>query len=139
MLCGDQLSEGFAQWCQYWAPDKLMPDYLMWDQFLTDCLAIALRLDGLETSHPIQVPIHEAEEVDQVSYAMAIKEEPLCHPPPNPANRIAVKQCVQRKKLYKFAQQFSRVCSRASKIALSNNWRSQSQCRMRKFVQCFMC
>ncbi len=38
----------------------------MWDQFVTDHMAAALRLDSLRSSHPIQVPIHHAEEVEQV-------------------------------------------------------------------------
>eukprot|EP00971_Amphidinium_carterae_P298852 5937299-Amphidinium_carterae.1 len=48
-----------------------MPSYLMWDQFLADTLAAALRLDGLETSHPIQVPIKEADEVEDVFDAVS--------------------------------------------------------------------
>ena len=38
----------------------------MWEQFVTDHAAAALRLDSLRSSHPIQVPIHHAEEVEQV-------------------------------------------------------------------------
>jgi aminopeptidase N len=38
----------------------------MWEQFVTDHMAAALRLDSLRSSHPIQVPIHHAEEVEQV-------------------------------------------------------------------------
>lgn len=45
----------------------------MWDQFTTDDQAAALRLDALASSHPIQVPIAHAEEVeevfDMISYA----------------------------------------------------------------------
>eukprot|EP00971_Amphidinium_carterae_P343021 6482545-Amphidinium_carterae.2 len=43
-----------------------MPDHQLWDQFLTETLASAMRLDGLLTSHPIQVPIKHAEEVEEV-------------------------------------------------------------------------
>lgn len=43
----------------------------MWDQFTTDHLASALRLDALKSSHPIQVPIHHAEEVEQVFDAIS--------------------------------------------------------------------
>lgn len=38
----------------------------MWDQFVTGHLASALRLDALKSSHPIDVPIRHAEEVEQV-------------------------------------------------------------------------
>lgn len=38
----------------------------MWDQFASGALQTALRLDSLLSSHPIQVPIAHAEEVEQV-------------------------------------------------------------------------
>merc|ERR1719401_1790466 len=56
------LNEGFASWCENYAADKLFPDYQIWEQFASDTLAAALRLDSLKTSHPIQVPIGNAEE-----------------------------------------------------------------------------
>ena len=65
------LNEGFASWAENWATDKLYPDYAMWDQFTNDHLAAALRLDALKSSHPIQVPIHHAEEVEQVFDAIS--------------------------------------------------------------------
>jgi len=60
------LNEGFASWCQYFATSEVKPDYELWDQFLLDMIAPALSLDGLKTSHPIQVPIKHAEEVQEV-------------------------------------------------------------------------
>ena len=61
------LNEGFASWMQTYAADKLFPSWMMWEQFTTDDQAAALRLDALVTSHPIQVPIAHAEEVEEVS------------------------------------------------------------------------
>lgn len=43
----------------------------MWSQFTTDALSAAMRLDALKSSHPIQVPIHHAEEVEQVFDAIS--------------------------------------------------------------------
>lgn len=43
----------------------------MWDQFVNDHLSRALKLDGLLSSHPIQVPIAHAEEVEQVFDAIS--------------------------------------------------------------------
>lgn len=43
----------------------------MWEQFGSDTLAAALRLDALKTSHPIQVPIAKAEEVEEVFDAIS--------------------------------------------------------------------
>lgn len=65
------LNEGFASWAENWASNEIFPDYKMWDQFTTGALAAALRLDSLRSSHPIQVPIHHAEEVEQVFDAIS--------------------------------------------------------------------
>jgi puromycin-sensitive aminopeptidase len=65
------LNEGFASWAENWAADVLYPEYAMWDQFTTGHLTSALRLDALKSSHPIQVPINHAEEVDQVFDAIS--------------------------------------------------------------------
>jgi len=65
------LNEGFASWAENYACDKLHPDWKMWEQFVTDHAAAALRLDSLRSSHPIQVPIHHAEEVEQVFDAIS--------------------------------------------------------------------
>lgn len=64
------LNEGFASWCENYSGD-ILTDYKYWDQFPGDTLAAALRLDGLATSHPIQVPIHKAEEVEEVFDAIS--------------------------------------------------------------------
>ncbi len=65
------LNEGFASWMQTWACDKLYPEWEMWEQFATDDQEGALRLDALRTSHPIEVPIKHAEEVEQVFDAIS--------------------------------------------------------------------
>jgi puromycin-sensitive aminopeptidase len=65
------LNEGFASWAENWASDVLYPHYQMWDQFVTDHLSKALKLDSLLSSHPIQVPIAHAEEVEQVFDAIS--------------------------------------------------------------------
>ena len=65
------LNEGFASWTECWASDKIFPDWGVWENFTTDHLANALRLDSLKSSHPIQVPIGHAEEVEQVFDAIS--------------------------------------------------------------------
>lgn len=65
------LNEGFACFMQTWSADKIFPEWQMWNQFVTDDLAAALRLDSLRTSHPIQVPINHAEEVEEVFDAIS--------------------------------------------------------------------
>mmetsp|Transcript_71782 Transcript_71782/g.181103 ORF Transcript_71782/g.181103 Transcript_71782/m.181103 type:complete len:897 (+) Transcript_71782:97-2787(+) len=65
------LNEGFASWCENYAADLIFPSYKLWDQFASDTLAHALRLDALKTSHPIQVPINYADEVEEVFDAIS--------------------------------------------------------------------
>ena len=65
------LNEGFASWAENWAADVLFPEWSMWDQFTTGHLSAAMRLDALRSSHPIQVPIFHAEEVEEVFDAIS--------------------------------------------------------------------
>src|SRR5210317_1015838 len=65
------LNEGFASWAENWAADHIYPQWNMWDQFTTGHLSAAMRLDALKSSHPIQVPIHHAEEVEEVFDAIS--------------------------------------------------------------------
>ena len=50
---------------------ELYPAWSMWEQFITDMQGRALQLDALRSSHPIQVPIKRAEEVEQVFDAIS--------------------------------------------------------------------
>ena len=67
------LNEGFATWAGWLAVDALFPEWRVWDQFLVNEQARGLELDGLESSHPIEVEIPDASKVneifDAISYA----------------------------------------------------------------------
>ena len=67
------LNEGFASYIPYLAIDALFPDWNIWSQFATDDLAIALKLDALRHTHPIEVDVHDPNEIgeifDAVSYS----------------------------------------------------------------------
>lgn len=67
------LNEGFASWIEYLAVDHIFPEWEMWAQFVTDEQQAALRLDALENTHPIRVPVHHPDEIrtifDTISYA----------------------------------------------------------------------
>ena len=65
------LNEGFASWAENYASHEIYPEYQMWDQFCSGALQTALVLDGMMSSHPIQVPIAHAEEVEQVFDAIS--------------------------------------------------------------------
>mmetsp|Transcript_8511 Transcript_8511/g.35009 ORF Transcript_8511/g.35009 Transcript_8511/m.35009 type:complete len:932 (+) Transcript_8511:189-2984(+) len=60
------LNEGFATWMETGVLDELRPEWRLWTQFVADFQGKALVLDALESSHPVQVPIRNAEEVEQV-------------------------------------------------------------------------
>ncbi|XP_050263568.1 aminopeptidase M1-like [Quercus robur] len=58
------LKEGFTIWVSYLAVNHLFPEWEMWTQFLNDCTEV-LRLDGLAESHPIEVEINHAREIEE--------------------------------------------------------------------------
>ncbi|KAL5114216.1 hypothetical protein ACEQ8H_007918 [Pleosporales sp. CAS-2024a] len=60
------LNEGFATWVGWFAIDHLYPDWNIWGQFVTDSTQQAFALDALRTSHPIEVPVFDGLEVDQI-------------------------------------------------------------------------
>ncbi|EFX06492.1 aminopeptidase 2 [Grosmannia clavigera kw1407] len=65
------LNEGFATWAGWLATEALHPDWDVWAQFVNEGMAKALRLDGLRSSHPIQVPVRDALAVNQVFDAIS--------------------------------------------------------------------
>ncbi|XP_047051404.1 aminopeptidase M1-C-like [Lolium rigidum] len=67
------LNEGFATWVSHLAVDSFFPQWNIWTQFL-DSTTTALRLDSLEESHPIEVEIHHASEVDQIFDAISYEK-----------------------------------------------------------------
>ncbi|KAF2861216.1 aminopeptidase-like protein [Piedraia hortae CBS 480.64] len=60
------LNEGFATWVGWYAVAYLYPDWNTWGQFVTESMQMAFELDSLRTSHPIEVPVKNALEVDQI-------------------------------------------------------------------------
>lgn len=65
------LNEGFATWVGWYAVDHLHPDWDVWGQFVTESMQTAFQLDSLRTSHPIEVPVKNALEVDQIFDAIS--------------------------------------------------------------------
>ncbi len=67
------LNEGFASYIEFLAVDKIYPKMDIWDQFMTHEHGVALRLDGLLNTHPIEVEVHHPDEIgeifDEVSYS----------------------------------------------------------------------
>ena len=65
------LNEGFATWMENFATDWLFPDWRIWDQFVYTDVNYALQLDSLLSSHPIEVPVERAEDVDEIFDAIS--------------------------------------------------------------------
>jgi puromycin-sensitive aminopeptidase len=65
------LNEGFATWMETGITGSLHPEWSMWEQFITDMQGAALSLDAKRSSHPVQVPIRDAAEVEQVFDAIS--------------------------------------------------------------------
>ncbi|WOG88506.1 hypothetical protein DCAR_0207741 [Daucus carota subsp. sativus] len=67
------LNEGFATWISYLATDIIYPEWRIWTQFL-DTTTGGLRMDALETSHPVEVEVHTARAVDETFDAISYKK-----------------------------------------------------------------
>ncbi|KAF3918942.1 Laeverin [Dactylellina cionopaga] len=59
------LNEGFATWVGWLAIDNFYPDWDVWGQFVVRARR-GFQLDSLRSSHPIEVPVRDALEVDQI-------------------------------------------------------------------------
>jgi len=65
------LNEGFATWAADLAVDRLFPSWQVWMQFVCSTFSAALRLDALESSHPIEVEVNRASEVNEIFDAIS--------------------------------------------------------------------
>ena len=60
------LNEGFATWMSWYSCNEFYPEWKVWETFVIDNLQAALGLDSLRSSHPIEVPVHRAEDINQI-------------------------------------------------------------------------
>ena len=65
------LNEGFATWVGWLAIDHLYPEWDTWAQFITESVQPAFQLDALRASHPIEVPVKDALEINQIFDAIS--------------------------------------------------------------------
>ncbi|GJD12448.1 Puromycin-sensitive aminopeptidase [Galdieria sulphuraria] len=65
------LNEGFATWAAYLAVDHLFPDWEVWKDFVSSTFASALKLDSLASSHPIEVDVKKASDVNEIFDAIS--------------------------------------------------------------------
>lgn len=60
------LNEGFATYVGWLACDYLYPEWRVFSRFITESMQNALQLDSLRQSHPIEVPVKSALDIDQI-------------------------------------------------------------------------
>ncbi|KEG07060.1 aminopeptidase [Trypanosoma grayi] len=65
------LNESFATYMEYWSINKLFPEWQVFTQFVHDEIARAFKLDSLRSSHPIEVDVRNANEIDDIFDAIS--------------------------------------------------------------------
>ncbi|MCJ1306481.1 Aminopeptidase 2 mitochondrial [Agyrium rufum] len=67
------LNEGFATWMSWYSCNHFFPEWKVWESYVTGVLQQALNLDSMRSSHPVEVPVTRADQVneifDSISYA----------------------------------------------------------------------
>ncbi|OJJ62910.1 hypothetical protein ASPSYDRAFT_86560 [Aspergillus sydowii CBS 593.65] len=65
------LNEGFATWMSWYSCNTFYPEWKVWQTYVIDNLQSALSLDSLRSSHPIEVPVKRADEINQIFDAIS--------------------------------------------------------------------
>ncbi len=60
------LNESFADWAELYVWETLDPSWKMWQNFTIDGYMNALLLDSNKASHPIEMPVKKAAEINQI-------------------------------------------------------------------------
>ena len=67
------LNEGFASYVEYLGVEATQPQFKLLEQFILSDFQSVLKIDALETSHPISIPVGHPDEIneifDRISYA----------------------------------------------------------------------
>eukprot|EP01084_Bolivina_argentea_P062069 113501_1 len=65
------LKEGFASFMQYFSADIVDPSLNIWSLYILQEYSSAFRLDGMKSSHPIEVDVYTAKGADEVFDAIS--------------------------------------------------------------------
>ncbi|KAH3667298.1 hypothetical protein OGAPHI_002947 [Ogataea philodendri] len=68
------LNESFATYMSFKCCDYLEKDWKIWENFVNDSFQTALSLDSLRSSHPIEVPVASADEINQIFDAISYEK-----------------------------------------------------------------
>jgi len=63
---------------EYFAIDQLFPEWCVFEQFVHFDVFRAFALDGLKSSHPVEVPVNSASEIDEVFDAISYSKGSCC-------------------------------------------------------------
>ncbi len=65
------LNESFATFMAFKATDALFPEWRIWEDYLAQTTSAGFALDSLRSSHPVEVPVGNPDEVDQIFDAIS--------------------------------------------------------------------
>lgn len=65
------LKEGVARYMEFVAVDKLFPEWHAWTEFVQSVYTLALSLDALNSSHPVEVEVHHPDEINEIFKAIS--------------------------------------------------------------------
>ncbi|KAL9119517.1 MAG: hypothetical protein Q9187_003933, partial [Circinaria calcarea] len=65
------LNEGFATWMSWYSCNIFYPEWKVWQSYVSGTLQSALGLDALRSSHPVEVPVSRADEVNEIFDAIS--------------------------------------------------------------------
>ena len=60
------LNEGFASYVEYLGVEAVQPQMKLMEQFVTIDLQSVMRIDALESSHPISIPVGHPDEISEI-------------------------------------------------------------------------
>jgi len=65
------LNESFATFMAFKATAELFPDWNIWEEYVSGTTSGGISLDSLRSSHPVEVPVGAAHEVEQIFDAIS--------------------------------------------------------------------
>ncbi|KAJ6784883.1 hypothetical protein PWT90_00903 [Aphanocladium album] len=68
------LKEGFATWASLYGANVFYPEWNIWADFVISSMQDALGLDSLRSSHPIEVPVKSASQINQIFDAISYEK-----------------------------------------------------------------